>query len=94
MLNLARAGTRALHIEPVKTEELVRDLVQTLTHQLAARQAQITIGSLPELHADYTAMVQIFSNLLSNAIKYLDPSRPGEILVTAASHDAVITFQV
>ena len=57
MLNLARAGTRALHIEPVKTEELVRDLVQTLTHQLAARQAQITIGSLPELHADYTAMV-------------------------------------
>jgi signal transduction histidine kinase len=94
VLNLARAGTRALHIEPVKTEALVHDIVQTLTHQLAERQAQITIGPLPELHVDHTAVVQIFGNLLSNAVKYLDPHRPGEIAVTADQRDALTTFHV
>lgn len=94
ILNLARAGTRALHIEPVKTEAIVHDIVQTLRHQLAERQAQITMGFLPELHADHTAMVQIFGNLLSNAVKYLDAHRPGEIEVTADQRDALTTFHV
>jgi PAS domain S-box-containing protein len=94
VLTLARAGTRALYIEPVKTEELVHDIMQTLTHQLTERQAQITIGSLPEIHADRTAMEQIFGNLLSNAIKYLEPGRPGEIAITAAQHDKGTTFYV
>jgi len=94
VLNLARAGIRALHIEPVKTEELVHDIMQTLTHQLTERRAQITIGSLPEIHADPTAVEQIFGNLLSNAVKYLEPGRAGEITVTATQHDKGTTFHV
>ena len=36
---------------------------------------------LPDLDSDRLAVEQIFSNLVENAIKYLQPGRPGEIIV-------------
>ncbi len=90
ILTLSRTGRRDLHIEPINTEALVHDIVQSLTHQWTERQAHIAIGSLPEIQADRTAMEQIFGNLLSNAVTYLDAARRGEITVTT-EHDANFT---
>jgi PAS domain S-box-containing protein len=76
ILQLSRLGHRDLHVEPLDMQALVQETVQTLAHQIAARQAQVTVELLPTVLADRTAMEQIMGNLLANAVAYLDPGRP------------------
>jgi len=73
---------------------LVQETVQTLAHQIAQRQAQITVESLPTVIADRTAMEQIMGNLLANAVAYPDPDRPGAIVVTGERRPAVTMLHV
>ncbi len=73
---------------------LVHGTVQTLAHQIAQRQAQVTVEPLPTVLADRTAMEQIMGNLLANAVAYLDPARPGEIVVTGERRPDVTVFHV
>ena len=94
ILELSREGRRELRLDRVPMETLAKDIVQTLSHQLAQRQAQITIDPLPDVRADRTAMGQILGNLLSNAVNYLQPGRPGEITLTAEPGPEMITFHV
>jgi signal transduction histidine kinase len=94
ILKLSRAGRRTLNPEPLQTGEVVQGILRTLTHQLESRAVTVTVGALPDLVADRTAMEQIFGNLLDNAVKYLDPSRPGEIAVTAEPGLWEVVFRV
>lgn len=94
ILKLSRAGRRKLVPEPLHLEDLVRGILQTLAHQLESRTVAVTVGALPDLAADRTAMEQIFGNLLDNAVKYLDPGRPGEIAVAAEEDEREVQFQV
>ena len=73
---------------------LVQETVQTLTHQMAQRQARVTVDPLPTVIADRTAMEQIMGNLLANAVAYLKPGCPGEIVVTGERRADVTVFQV
>ena len=82
ILHLSRLGRRELAYEPLDMRALVQETVQTLAHQIAQRQAQVTVAPLPTVMADRTAMEQIMGNLLTNAVAYLVPGRPGEIVVT------------
>jgi len=94
ILHLSRLGRRELHWERLDTLSLVQETVQTLTHQIAQRQAQVTVDPLPTVMADRTAMEQIMGNLLANAVAYLEPGRPGEIVVTGERHADVTVFTV
>ena len=94
ILHLSRLGRRELHLEPLDMQELVQETVQTLAHQIAQRQVQVTIDSLPTVIADRTAMEQIMSNLLVNAVSYLTPDRPGEVVVTAERCAEATMFHV
>lgn len=94
ILMLSRAGRRKLNPEPLNVQELVRHIVNSLTHQIASRKITMTAEGLPDVIADRTAMEQIFGNLLDNAIKYLEPSRAGEIEVTAERNEEEVIFHV
>jgi PAS domain S-box-containing protein len=94
ILKLSRAGRRKLNPEPLRTGEFVRGLLATLTHQLESRNVAVTVGDLPDIVADRTAMEQVFGNLLDNAVKYLEPGRPGVIAVTAEERDGETVFRV
>jgi PAS domain S-box-containing protein len=94
ILQLSRLGRRDLHVEPIDMRALVQETVQTLAHQVAQRQAQVTVEPLPTVIADRTAMEQIMGNLLANAVAYLDPDRPGAIVVTGERRPDVTVFQV
>jgi PAS domain S-box-containing protein len=83
LLKLSRLGRRELGLEPIDMDALVQTTLKTLSHQIEERQAKVTVGPLPEVVADRTAMEQIMGNLLTNAVLYLDPDRPGEIEITA-----------
>jgi PAS domain S-box-containing protein len=94
MLHLSRLGRRDLHVEPLDMRALVHGTVQTLAHQIAQRQAQVTVAPLPTVMADRTAMEQIMGNLLTNAVAYLAPGRPGEIVVTGERRPEATVFAV
>src|SRR5438093_1593260 len=94
ILHLSRLGRRDLHFEPLDMRALVQGTVQTLAHQIAQRQVQATVDPLPTVMADRTAMEQIMGNLLANAVAYLDPDRPGEIIVTGERHPDTTVMHV
>ena len=76
ILHLSRLGRRELYLESLDMLALVQGTVQTLAHQIAQRQVQVTVEPLPTVIADRIAMEQIMGNLLANAVAYLDPDRP------------------
>ncbi len=94
VLQLSRLGRRELQLEPIATEALVHETLRTLAHQIGQRQAQVTVEPLPVVRADRLSLAQIIGNLLANAVAYLEPSRPGEIAITAAQHPGVTVFAV
>jgi len=94
ILKLFRAGRRKLNPEPVHVQDLVQKILETLAHQLESRHVRIIEQKLPRIVTDRTVLEQIFGNLLDNAVKYLDPSRPGEIEVSAVEMKSEIVFRV
>jgi len=94
ILHLSRLGRRDLHWEPLDMRALVQGTVQMLAHQIARRQVQVTVEPLPTVLADRIAMEQIMGNLLANAVAYLDPDRPGEVVVTGEHRPEVSVFHV
>ena len=94
ILHLSRLGRRELTFEPLDMRALVQQTIQTLAHQIANRQVQVTVEPLPTVLADRTAMEQIMGNLLANAVAYLVAGRPGEIAVTGERHSNATVFAV
>ena len=82
LLKLSRLGRRELVLEQVDMEALTRATLETLAYQIEQRQIRVTVGPLPLVMADRTAMEQIMSNLLNNAVIYLEPGRAGEIEIS------------
>jgi signal transduction histidine kinase len=41
----------------------------------------VVIEDLPEAWGDSAAIEQIFGNLIGNAVNYLDPKRPGKVVI-------------
>jgi signal transduction histidine kinase len=94
ILKLSRAGRRKLNPERLQMEAFVRGILGTFAHQIESHKIAVTLGPLPDLTADRTAMEQIFANLLDNAIKYLDPVRPGTISIAAEFNESESVFHV
>jgi PAS domain S-box-containing protein len=82
ILQLSRMGQRRLQMDEINVDEMVRAMIKSLGHQIAEHKASVTVGDLPTLTADRTAMEQIFGNILSNAVLYLSPERDGEIEIS------------
>ena len=64
--------------------ELVKDSLTALNHQIAVRGVKVVVRPLPPTIADRMSMEQIVANLLGNAVKYVDPERSG--LVEISGH--------
>jgi signal transduction histidine kinase len=94
VLQLSRLGRRELKPEPIDMNALVQESLETLSHQIQEGGATVTIGSLPRIVADRTAMEQILGNILGNAVKYLDSERPGRIEVTAQTNNGEQIFRI
>ncbi|WP_332638571.1 sensor histidine kinase [Brevundimonas sp.] len=82
ILKLSREGRRNLMPETLDMTAMARGVADSVRHQTDASDAEIVIEPLPAITSDRLSMEQILGNLVDNAVKYLDPARPGRILIS------------
>jgi len=95
ILKLSREGRRLLSPEPIDMAAMVGGIAATLAHTVDERGATIEIeGKLPRIVSDRLAIEQILSNLIENAVKYLEPGRPGRIVIRGQRSGPRISVEV
>ena len=68
--------------EPVDLDELLHRVLETLSEQIADRDAVVTSGKLPTVRGDEHQLERVFLNLIANALKY-SGMRPPRVRVEA-----------
>lgn len=84
LLRLSRAGRVQYAEREVDLNPIAHRIVSALRATAAEKGAEIRIGALPRVWGDPTAVEQVLANLVGNAVNYLDPSRPGRIVIEDA----------
>ncbi|HUE51519.1 MAG TPA: ATP-binding protein, partial [Terriglobales bacterium] len=86
LLNLARVGRHALHLQPTQLNAMVAEVIAILQPNCEGRQVEWMIADLPAVACDPVLVKQIFQNLLANALKF---TRPRARAVIEVSHKEV-----
>ncbi len=95
ILKLSREGRRVLAPELLDMTAMVRNIADSVSHQTQAAGAEIIVEPLPRLESDRLSIEQILGNLIDNAVKYLDPSRPGHIVVSGEdASDGWVVYRI
>jgi PAS domain S-box-containing protein len=81
LLELSRYGRQEYNSEELDLNHLVQSTLDLLRLSIAAAGAQVSLGPIPKVYGDATAIGQVFANLIGNAVKYLQPGRPGLIVI-------------
>ncbi|MHC5083799.1 MAG: ATP-binding protein [Planctomycetota bacterium] len=92
LLKVCRAGRREAALMQQDMNELLREIVETMTYQLKELNAEIRIKELPECVGDFDMMLQVFSNLIDNALKYHSPDRAPLITVSGRKNEDEVTY--
>ncbi len=85
LLEISRieAGRLKLHIEPIRLEDVVSEVVASLEKQIADKGLSLSLSiseNLPLVLGDRDRVTQILVNLLSNAYRYTSPG--GQITIS------------
>ncbi|MDB5708669.1 MAG: histidine kinase [Sphingomonas bacterium] len=95
ILKLSREGRRVLSPEPIDMVAMVSGISAMLRHALDDRGAAFSIeGALPAIVSDRLAIEQILSNLIENAVKYLQPGRPGRIIMRGQRSGPRVSLEI
>lgn len=87
------ASSKGASLQPVNTEEALKDALESLQHNIQERNAQITYGTLPIILGQFSQMSRLFSNLISNAIKFCSAETPA-VHIEASSYSGSWIFSV
>ena len=60
----------------IKLSEVYDETLINLATEIKESRAQISCTDLPEVYADRSQMIQLFSNFMTNSIKYCDKQEP------------------
>ncbi|MGB6331837.1 MAG: PAS domain S-box protein, partial [Candidatus Sulfotelmatobacter sp.] len=70
LLNLARVGRHALHLQPAGLNSIVEEVISLLQPEIKDRIVSWKIADLPGAECDPTLIKQVFQNLIANALKF------------------------
>jgi light-regulated signal transduction histidine kinase (bacteriophytochrome) len=94
LLKFSRVATHGRPFVELDLEQVCREVLQDLDHEVEQAGAQIHIGGLPTISADALQMRQLFQNLISNALKFRRPGVVPEVWIECATTDAQVQLSV
>ena len=94
ILKLSRDGRRVLGPTRIDMTVMCRQIADSLQVMADAAVAEILVEPLPDLVSDRLAMEQVFSNVVENAVKYLQPDRPGRIVISGRRRGPLCVYEV
>lgn len=94
LLRVSRVGSVELEIKPLDMNDVIKEIIDTVSYEAKESGTEITYGDLPACLGDAARTNQVFSNLINNALKYLDPERKGRIRVSGAVEEGMSVYCV
>ena len=76
LLEYSRVSKYSGNLEPVSTQEILREVEGDIATYLREKNGQLIYGDLPRIKADRTQTYLLFKNLVENGIKYNVSERP------------------
>lgn len=76
LLTYSRVGSGELDIEPISSEEIVREVVKDIELAIQEKKVAVQLGVLPIVPADVAQLRQLFQNLIGNAVKFAGETSP------------------
>jgi len=76
LLEFSRVTTRGREPEPTNCEFVLNQVLSNLEIFIEENEVTVSHGSLPDVMADYTQIVQVFQNLIINGIKFHSEEAP------------------
>lgn len=80
LLAFSRIATSQAVTQPVSLNEVVNQVLESLSVAVEESGAQIEVSALPTVHGDSLQLGQLFQNLLSNALKFRRTTPAGELI--------------
>jgi signal transduction histidine kinase len=93
LLAFSRVGRQDTKLVPVDCNLILRQALQSLQVAIRESGAVLTYTCLPEVMANSSQLLQVFSNLLANAIKFRGPDKP-KIHISAERQAGEFVFSV
>ncbi|MCB0650934.1 MAG: hypothetical protein KDC85_06640 [Saprospiraceae bacterium] len=83
LLTYSRVNTENHSIEPIKTKDLLKEVLVGLEGYIKETGAMVKVKELPKMiFANPTKMKQLFLNLITNAIKFRKPEVPSQVILS------------
>jgi signal transduction histidine kinase len=93
-LRYARVDTAAADLERVDADDVLDDVLGSLSVRIEETGADVEREPLPDVEADPAQLGQVFQNLLANAIEFTEPGQPPSVRVWADRQDGRWRFSV
>jgi signal transduction histidine kinase len=94
LLNLARVGRHALHLQVVRLNSVISEVVSILQPEAEGRIVDWKIADLPPTECDPILVKQVFQNLLANALKFTRTRDRAVIEITHRDEDAQLVISI
>jgi signal transduction histidine kinase len=93
LLLYSLASRDALELADVDTAELVGDVIEDFSTEIAETGAQVEVGPMPHVQSVYAPLSQVLHNLVGNSLKFANGSAP-QIDISAHKLNAGWQFSV
>lgn len=84
----------ALHRVPCDSRAALDLALEPLAEEIARTQAELRIGTMPQVVADMDSLIRLFGNLLDNALRYRHPDRRPVIDIVGSDVEGGWHFRV
>jgi signal transduction histidine kinase len=93
LLLYGRASRDSLELVDVDTAEIVREVIEDFSTEIAESGAEIEVGPMPRIHSVHAPISQVLHNLVGNSLKFANGAAP-RIQITAGRLDGLWRFSV
>lgn len=75
-------------LEDVNMEQIVKDAINNLGHEIKEKKATITFDKFPEIKGNQPQLIQLLQNLIGNALKYCEDRTPHIHITSTETNNA------